>query len=230
MNPSRMELATRARGQYGSGRPRKTSATGVSAPELGPPLAAWPVRHGVWAPLAVRGLALVLALLGLAGIGSVAARAPRSQAPGVVRAALELGALPVPGFAAGVAQAWAPELPDAAAPQAAVPPAAVSPAAAPPAAAPAAPASGAPCPPSASAAAEPDAHGPGGAAAGAPVVLNRADAAELQRLPGIGAKRAEAILALRQRLGRFRRISDLTRVKGIGPRTLERIRPQVVLD
>jgi competence protein ComEA len=62
------------------------------------------------------------------------------------------------------------------------------------------------------------------------VVLNRADSAELQRLPGVGVKRAEAILALRQRLGRFRRPSDLLRVKGIGPRTLERMLPHLVLD
>jgi competence protein ComEA len=63
-----------------------------------------------------------------------------------------------------------------------------------------------------------------------PVVLNRADAAELRRLPGVCAKRAEAILLLRQRLGRFRRPNDLLRVKGIGPRTLERMLPHLLLD
>lgn len=62
------------------------------------------------------------------------------------------------------------------------------------------------------------------------VILNRAGLAELQRLPGIGAKRARAILELRQRLGRFRRASDLLRIKGIGPRLLERISPHLVLD
>jgi competence protein ComEA len=62
------------------------------------------------------------------------------------------------------------------------------------------------------------------------VILNRAGLTELQRLRGIGAKRAAAILELRQRLGRFRRPSDLLRIKGIGPRLLERILPQVVLD
>jgi competence protein ComEA len=62
------------------------------------------------------------------------------------------------------------------------------------------------------------------------VILNRAGLAELRRLPGIGAKRAEAILSLRQRLGRFRRASDLLRIKGIGPRLLERISPHLVLD
>ena len=61
-------------------------------------------------------------------------------------------------------------------------------------------------------------------------MLNRADAAELQRLPGVGAKRAEAILALRERLGRFRHASDLLRVKGIGRRSLERMLPHLVID
>jgi competence protein ComEA len=62
------------------------------------------------------------------------------------------------------------------------------------------------------------------------VSLNRASLAELQRLPGIGAKRAAAIVELRQRLGGFRRTSDLLRIKGIGPRLLERIAPQLVVE
>jgi competence protein ComEA len=63
------------------------------------------------------------------------------------------------------------------------------------------------------------------------VILNRADASELRRLPGIGAKRAEAIVALRQKLGgRFKRVSDLLRVKGIGPKGLKKLEPHVVLD
>jgi competence protein ComEA len=62
------------------------------------------------------------------------------------------------------------------------------------------------------------------------VNLNRASVAELQRLPGIGAKRAAAIVELRERLGKFRRASDLLRIKGIGPRLLERISPHLILD
>jgi competence protein ComEA len=63
------------------------------------------------------------------------------------------------------------------------------------------------------------------------VILNRADASELRRLPGIGAKRAEAIVALRQKLGgRFKRVSDLLRVKGIGAKGLKKLEPHVVLD
>jgi competence protein ComEA len=49
-------------------------------------------------------------------------------------------------------------------------------------------------------------------------------------LPGIGQKRAEAILALRARLGRFHAIEDLMKVKGIGRAMLRRLRPLVRLD
>jgi len=63
------------------------------------------------------------------------------------------------------------------------------------------------------------------------VILNRADVTELRRLPGVGPKRAEAIVALRTKLGgRFKRLGDLLRVKGIGPKGLKKLEPHVVLD
>ena len=62
------------------------------------------------------------------------------------------------------------------------------------------------------------------------VILNLASTEDLRRLPGVGQKRAEAILALRTRLGRFKQVSDLLRVKGIGVRGLKKIMPKVVLD
>ncbi len=62
------------------------------------------------------------------------------------------------------------------------------------------------------------------------IILNWANEEELMRLPGIGPSRARAILALRQRLARFRAVEDLLRVKGIGRKTLLRIKPNVVLD
>jgi competence protein ComEA len=63
-----------------------------------------------------------------------------------------------------------------------------------------------------------------------PVYVNHASTEELRRLPGVGAKRAEAIVALRQRVGRFQRVEDLLRVKGIGRATLRRWRPLVRLE
>ena len=62
------------------------------------------------------------------------------------------------------------------------------------------------------------------------VVLNTATAQDLRRLPGIGPKRADAILALRARLGRFRSVDELLRVKGLGRKTLQRLRPLLRVD
>lgn len=60
--------------------------------------------------------------------------------------------------------------------------------------------------------------------------VNYASMEELRRLPGVGPKRAEAIVALRQRMGRFQRVEDLLRVKGIGRATLRKWRPLLRLD
>ena len=62
------------------------------------------------------------------------------------------------------------------------------------------------------------------------VAINLATEQDLRRLPGIGATRAKAILALRERLGRFRRPEDLLRVKGIGRRSLARLRPLLIVE
>jgi competence protein ComEA len=181
-------------------------------------------RWRVWAPIALRALALGIALLGLAGIGAVAGRAPQLSRPAVLHAGLELGALSSQALAELGGAGGAPPAPaPVAAPQ---PPVAPS-TAADPAPCPSAPsAQGTPAP--ASRSSPPGERG--AAARERPVALNRADAAELRRLPGVGAKRAEAILLLRQRLGRFQKPTDLLRVKGIGPRTLERMLPLLVLD
>ena len=63
-----------------------------------------------------------------------------------------------------------------------------------------------------------------------PVYINHASMEELRRLPGVGPKRAEAIVALRQRMGRFQRVEDLLRVKGIGRATIRKWRPLLRLD
>ncbi|MBY6062990.1 hypothetical protein CWI80_00305 [Pseudidiomarina sediminum] len=54
------------------------------------------------------------------------------------------------------------------------------------------------------------------------VNLNKASAAELaQALTGVGQRRAEAIVALREQLGGFTELNQLMQIKGIGPRLLE---------
>jgi competence protein ComEA len=59
--------------------------------------------------------------------------------------------------------------------------------------------------------------------------INTATETELQRLPGIGQKRAADILANRRLQGPFRSVDDLDRVKGIGPATLEHLRPFITI-
>jgi competence protein ComEA len=71
---------------------------------------------------------------------------------------------------------------------------------------------------------------PAGITADGKVILNVASADELTKLPGVGMKRAAAIVALRTKLKRFKHPSDLLRVKGIGPRGLQRMLPHLVLD
>ena len=58
---------------------------------------------------------------------------------------------------------------------------------------------------------------------------NRADAEALQRLPGVGAATAAAIVASRDSAGPFRSAEDLLRVRGIGPAKLARMRPHLSL-
>lgn len=73
-------------------------------------------------------------------------------------------------------------------------------------------------------------HVEGGVLADGRVVLNRAGLADLMQLPGVGEKRARAIATLRERVGRFRSVRDLLRVKGLGVKLLRRIEPKLVLD
>lgn len=71
---------------------------------------------------------------------------------------------------------------------------------------------------------------PAAAAPGSPtdpvVDLNRATVEELQSLPGIGLKKAEAIIAQREKRP-FTRVTQLLLVKGIGQKTLTRLKPRL---
>lgn len=58
--------------------------------------------------------------------------------------------------------------------------------------------------------------------------LNDAATEELARLPGVGPKKAAAIVELRQRK-RFVRVTELLQVRGIGRATLARLRAQVTV-
>ena len=63
-----------------------------------------------------------------------------------------------------------------------------------------------------------------------PVNINRASAEELQRLPGVGPAKAEAILSARAQRGGFESLEELRDIKGIGPAMLERLRVHLVLS
>jgi len=59
------------------------------------------------------------------------------------------------------------------------------------------------------------------------VAVNRATAAELEALPGIGPTLARAIVEERARGGPFRSVADLQRVPGIGPATVRRLTSRI---
>ena len=59
--------------------------------------------------------------------------------------------------------------------------------------------------------------------------LNRAEVWLLETLPGIGPSLAQVIVDYRNEKGRFDRVEDLLKVKGIGPTTLERIKERITV-
>lgn len=61
------------------------------------------------------------------------------------------------------------------------------------------------------------------------VRVNQATAAELETLPGVGPVLAERIVAYREQNGPFSTVEDLLGVSGIGERTLEELRPLVIV-
>ena len=59
--------------------------------------------------------------------------------------------------------------------------------------------------------------------------INTATAEELDELKGIGVKKAESIIAYRTEHGDFSNIDDLTNVKGIGEKLLEKIKEEITV-
>lgn len=158
------------------------------------------IRGSTWPPIAIRVSAVVIALVVLGWIGRTAAAGP-APSPSPAPATRFSGADVDAGAAASLPNAL-----DASG-------------------APAAPAVAAlPAAPVVAAARS------SRASPSEPVYVNHASVDELRRLPGVGPKRAEAIIALRQRLGRFQRVEDLLRVKGVGRNTVKKWRPLLRLD
>lgn len=61
------------------------------------------------------------------------------------------------------------------------------------------------------------------------VHLNSATVQDLQKLNGVGQKKAEQIIAYRDQNGGFKQIEDLTKVTGIGEKTFEKLKDQLAL-
>lgn len=60
------------------------------------------------------------------------------------------------------------------------------------------------------------------------VDINEAASNELFAIPGIGAKLAERIVDYRRVHGKFESLDDLKKVPGLGPKSIERMRPFVL--
>jgi competence protein ComEA len=63
-----------------------------------------------------------------------------------------------------------------------------------------------------------------------PLDVNRADAGQLARLPGVGPGLAQRIVEERQRRGRFDSPDQLRYVLGMGPKKLAAIRPFIAVS
>ena len=62
------------------------------------------------------------------------------------------------------------------------------------------------------------------------VNINTATEGELTVLDGIGSSKAQAIILYRQAFGKFASVDELTRVKGIGEKTLENNRQRLTVQ
>jgi competence protein ComEA len=75
----------------------------------------------------------------------------------------------------------------------------------------------------------PDPTGGGPGAPGAKISLNTATLSQLDTLPGVGPVLAQRILDHRAKHGRFRDISELRQIEGIGEETYSKLKDLVVL-
>jgi len=62
------------------------------------------------------------------------------------------------------------------------------------------------------------------------VNINKAGKRDLTRLEGIGPGLAQRIVAYREKFGPFRLKADISNVKGIGPKTFEKIKDSITLE
>lgn len=61
------------------------------------------------------------------------------------------------------------------------------------------------------------------------VNINKANSAQLQTLNGIGPAKAAEIIKYRKSHHGFKSIGELVNVKGIGPKTVQKLKPQITV-
>ena len=61
------------------------------------------------------------------------------------------------------------------------------------------------------------------------VNINTATEVELTKLPGVGSALAKRIVEFREKNGPFRRVEDLMKVRGIGEKTFQKMRPHLTV-
>jgi competence protein ComEA len=78
-------------------------------------------------------------------------------------------------------------------------------------------------------ASQPSTHAAAKPAATGIVNLNTASAADLEGLPGIGAKTAARIVEYRQKNGPFKKVEELMNVRGVGEKNFLKLKPQITV-
>jgi len=63
-----------------------------------------------------------------------------------------------------------------------------------------------------------------------PVNISIASKQELIQLPGIGKVYAERIIQYRDKIGRFNKKEDIMKIKGIGKKKFERLKPLITVE
>lgn len=61
------------------------------------------------------------------------------------------------------------------------------------------------------------------------VNINKASSAQLQTLSGIGPAKAAEIIKYRKAHHGFKTVDELANVKGIGPKTVQKLRAQIIV-